>query len=55
MGTGEIREKIERLRKKMYTEYAKNPTGKEVLNVSQQLDRVLNEYQSLPKAAKPHH
>ncbi|WP_110943410.1 aspartyl-phosphate phosphatase Spo0E family protein [Virgibacillus senegalensis] len=39
----ELEDKIEALRIKMYEAYNENPTGREVLQISQTLDKVINQ------------
>ncbi|QTN00324.1 Spo0E family sporulation regulatory protein-aspartic acid phosphatase [Sediminibacillus dalangtanensis] len=39
----ELEEKIEALRLKMYEAYSKNPSGQEVLQISQTLDEAINQ------------
>ncbi|WP_081704649.1 aspartyl-phosphate phosphatase Spo0E family protein [Sediminibacillus sp. JSM 1682029] len=39
----ELEEKIEALRVKMYEAYNKNPSGQEVLQISQTLDKAINQ------------
>ncbi|WP_153463277.1 aspartyl-phosphate phosphatase Spo0E family protein [Sediminibacillus terrae] len=39
----ELEEKIEALRVKMYEAYNNNPSGQEVLQISQTLDKAINQ------------
>lgn len=47
---GDLREsKIEKLRLKMYQSFQQDRHGEEVVNISQELDKLLNEFIVLPK------